>query len=120
MTERDEEIAYGVISIDLHETPAAAARRKVRSALAASFPGQDIPEELVEGLGRLQEDLDWRDHLAWAEARSGPRFRPGRRTCLGPLCRGRRTFDSDHAGIRVCEACRALLARRYGEFDEVV
>ena len=46
-----------------------------------------------------------------------PRNQPAKRACLGPLCDGRRRFDSEHAGHRICPRCKALLAALYGAFD---
>lgn len=43
-----------------------------------------------------------------------PRFNPAMRACLGPLCLGRRHFRSEHAGHRICPACREALRRVYG------
>ena len=33
------------------------------------------------------------------------------RTCLGPLCRGRKKFWSSHKGNRLCKRCQATVAR---------
>lgn len=62
------------------------------------------------------DDLAWRERQA--ELLFSPRFQPAMRSCLGPRCRGRRTFLSAHAGERLCGRCKSLLNRRYGAFDD--
>jgi len=74
--------------------------RKYRTALA--FTGGDAEAAL------------WADLRAWDQARSGPRFRPAQRTCLGPLCHGRVAFASAHAGERLCKRCRDHISALYG------
>lgn len=69
--------------------------------------GPITPEHLAE----MQELATWNRRLR------DRRLQPARRSCLGPLCKARRRFDSEHAGERICPRCRAYLARRYGVFE---
>lgn len=59
------------------------------------------------------DDPDW-----WRRRLRDPRLMPAMRRCLGPVCWGRRTFHSAHAGDRICPRCRALLHRLYGIGDD--
>lgn len=66
-----------------------------------------------DDIGGTDDDGD----RAWRERLRSPRYRPARRTCIGPLCRGRRSFQSEHCGERLCPRCKAHLNALYGEFD---
>lgn len=59
------------------------------------------------------EDVEWlRRRLYYL------RLQPASRTCLGLLCRGRRVFNSSHAGNRICERCKQHSNALFGAFDD--
>ena len=65
------------------------------------------PNPFEEGEGFYAALRRW-----WAD----PRNQPASRACLGPLCNGRRRFDSEHAGHRLCNRCKRYSNALYGAF----
>lgn len=71
-----------------------------------------VSPTILAWLGVPEGEVPADQHRKWR--RSDPRFDPAMRVCLGPLCIGRRRFQSEHAGHRICPACRASLRRLGG------
>jgi hypothetical protein len=78
------------------------------------------PAPQLLGSRTLSSASDDDGDRAWWERYRSPRFNPAQRTCIGALCRGRRTFRSEHCGERICPRCKAHSNALYGAFDDAL